>query len=92
MNDTTEARASDLRDALERRIGATAEQNHVLWGALARVIVAYVAERDEEHRAEVDELARHFPAQAAAMRIVFDAHIVGQRLADVGRCCTDGAS
>jgi hypothetical protein len=80
--------ASDLRAALERRIGADSEKNHELWWLLDRVISAHGNEQDLTTRLLIGELARHFGWLAPSICLMWDEHVYSIHPDDVGRCCT----
>ncbi len=87
MNADQPVSAAQHRQMFEAMIGSDPERNRPLWWALDRLLVAVLDERDEQTECQIDELARHFPSVAPAIRIVWDKHILTQPPGDVGRCC-----
>jgi len=86
MNRTTPTparRAAELRELLEAMLPASGlpmlrEYDDERGDALA-----------DEHDADVDEIARHFPGVAVALLIVWRQHVAPQRIDQRGVCCTE---
>jgi len=64
---------------------ATPRQRELLFAFESEHSTSLLAEQD----ALTEELARHFPGLAPAIRSVVQHHLIDQRRDDVGTCCAD---
>jgi len=79
--------AAEARDAADR---ALAEHLSATAQALGRAVSDAVTDmHGAENDLHVNELCRHLPGLAPAIRLVW-AHVLDARLDRVGSCCTDG--
>ena len=80
---TPAKRAAELRELIEAMLPASGLPMLCEYDDARGDVLA------DEHAASVDELARHFPGVAVALRIVWHDHIIPQRIGERGVCCTE---
>jgi hypothetical protein len=72
-------------DQLDRRLRAELTEGQ--WQMHERLLELNATALHEDEDLRLEELARHLPGVAPAIRVLAE-HLIEQRAADVGSCCT----